>query len=131
MYTSIANHLPNLTIPPHSFKIRVPRTKGRFPPPCPPKWLLQDICHILKPQRPASPTTRSLDWDALETTLQTEIEDGIDNQDTVSQISRPHSVLATPRINSGVWKNKQRIRVGHKPLLSFERVDEHAKLVKV
>ena len=123
---SVPNHL-------HMFykQVRVPRTKGRNPPPCPPKWLLTEVCPILKPDRILGQSANTLDWEALELTLDTEIEDCIDHvgEGHTTENVRPQSVQAIPRINTGTWRMKQRRCVGQRPNLTFTKVDCHAMLV--
>lgn len=104
------------------------RTKGRYPPPQPPKWFLPDIRPLFRASETVDPTIRNIDWDALERFLEEVEEDGKDtNKDTVR--IRPSSGIGTARTDSGLKKFRQAKRHGQKHVLSFEAIDEHAKAV--
>ncbi|XP_053406231.1 lim and transglutaminase domain protein ltd-1-like [Mercenaria mercenaria] len=106
--------------------IRVSRTKGKYPPPLAPKWFLPDIRPLVHAPETDDPDSHSIDWYAIERSLETEVEDGVDSDVDTVRI-RPLSGIGSNRTDSGRKKIRQAQRHRHKQILSFDAIDQHAK----
>lgn len=110
-----------------TFQVRVPKTKGKYPPPLAPKWFLPDIRPLVFAPDAGDPESRSINWNALERSLDAE-EDGIDTNTDVVR-TRPSSGIGGSRTDSGITRNRQVKKRGQKHLLSFDAIDNRAKAV--
>ncbi|KAH3841268.1 hypothetical protein DPMN_114727 [Dreissena polymorpha] len=125
--------------------VKVPRTKGKYPPPAPPKWLLPELRPLVTIPEAVDPRSQNVDWDVLEHILDAELEDGVDasnnevykkgtndvmKKSDYEEIRPPSSrAAARSRTDSGYKRAMRARKIGQKTVLSFGLIDKHARTV--